>query len=103
VGVRALGRLSGPRPDLSRTRGRAQNLGHDEGPWDSQGFRFEIERIEDLGEALVALSTIRARGETSGADVALKWAHVVIYRSGDQQTRNYGSWDEALEAVGLRE
>jgi hypothetical protein len=34
--------------------------------------------------------------------VALKWAHVVTYRSGDQHTRNYGSWDEALEAAGLR-
>jgi ketosteroid isomerase-like protein len=73
------------------------------GPWDNQGFRFEIERIEDLGETVLALATIRARGKTSGVEVAIKWAHVVTYRSGDQQTRNYASWDEALEAVGLRE
>ena len=73
------------------------------GPWDNQGFRFEIERIEDLGETVIALATIRARGKGSGVGVARKWAHVVTYRSGDQQTRNYASWDEALEAVGLRE
>jgi hypothetical protein len=72
-------------------------------PWDNQGFHFEIERIEDLGATVLALATIRARGQTSGVGVALKWAHVVTYRSGDQQTRNYANWDEALEAVGLRE
>jgi hypothetical protein len=73
------------------------------GPWDNQGFHFEIERIEDLGETVLALSTIRARGQKSGVGVALKWAHVVTYRSGDQQTLNYANWEEALEAVGLRE
>jgi ketosteroid isomerase-like protein len=73
------------------------------GPWDNQGFRFEIERIEDLGETVLALATIHATGKESGVEVALKWAHIVTYRSGDQQTRNYASWDEALEAVGLRE
>jgi ketosteroid isomerase-like protein len=73
------------------------------GPWDNEGFRFEIERIEDLGETVLALATIRARGKSSGVEVALKWAHVVTYRSGHQQTRNYASWDEALEAAGLRE
>jgi ketosteroid isomerase-like protein len=73
------------------------------GPWDNQGFHFEIERIEDLGETVLALSTIRARGQTSGAEVELKWAHVVTYRGGDQRTRNYASWAEALEAVGLVE
>jgi ketosteroid isomerase-like protein len=73
------------------------------GPWDNEGFRFEIERIEDLGETVLALATIRARGKASGVEVALKWAHVVTYRSGHQQTRNYASWDEALEAAGLRE
>jgi hypothetical protein len=44
------------------------------GPWDNQGFRFKIERIEDLRETVLALATIRARGETSGADVTLMWA-----------------------------
>jgi ketosteroid isomerase-like protein len=72
-------------------------------PWDSQGFHFEIGRVEDLGETVLALATIRARGNQSGVEVAREWAHVVTYRGGDQQTRNYASWEEALEAVGLRE
>jgi SnoaL-like domain len=71
------------------------------GPWDNQGFRFKIERIEDLRETVLALATIRARGETSRRDAHVGF--VVTYRSGDQQTRNYASWDEALQAVGLRQ
>ena len=66
------------------------------GPWESQGFYFEIERVEDLRETVLGLATIRARGKQSGVEVARGWAHVVTVRGGDQQTRNYASWDEAL-------
>jgi hypothetical protein len=40
------------------------------GSWDSQGFHLEIERIEDLGETVLALLTMQARGKESGAEVA---------------------------------
>jgi SnoaL-like domain len=73
------------------------------GAWDSQGLHIEIERIEDLGDMVLALLTMRARGKESGVDVAIKWAHIITYGSGSQQIRSYANWDEALEAVGLRE
>jgi len=71
------------------------------GPWDGQGFYFEIERIEDLGDTVLALCTIRARGQTSGAPASRQWAHVLT--SDPDVTRNYPSWEEALEPVGLLE
>jgi SnoaL-like domain len=33
------------------------------GSWDSQDFHLEIERIEDLGETVLALLTMEARGK----------------------------------------
>ena len=73
------------------------------GPWADQGLHIEIERIEDLEDRVLALLTMRARGETSGAEVSIKWAHVITFSNGDTRIRSYASWDEALEAVGLRE
>lgn len=74
-----------------------------QGPWDKQGLRVEIERIEDLGDTVLALLTLQATGQASRTGVALRWGHVITDRGGDQQIRSYASWDEALEAVGLRE
>ena len=88
--------------DVYRGREGALRLWEDmRGPWDSQGFYFEIERIEDLGDTVLALCTIRARGQTSGAAATRKWAHVVT--ADPDVTRNYPTWEQALEAVGLRE
>jgi len=74
-----------------------------QGPWDNQGFHVHIERIEDLGDTALALLTLRARGQQSGTEVAVKWAHVITEKGDDQEIRSYASWDEALEAVGLAE
>jgi len=71
------------------------------GPWDSQDLHIEIERIEDLGESAVALLTMRARGETSGVDVSIKWAHVITDSGGDMRWRSYATHAAALDAVGL--
>ena len=66
------------------------------------GLYIEIDRIEDLGEnGVLALSTMRARGEKSGVEVGIKWAHVITFPSGDQHIRSYASWDDALKAAGL--
>ena len=98
---------SGLFPGVAETyRGRegARRLWEDmRGPWDSEGFHFEIERIEDLGDTLVALSTIHARGSASGAEASRPWAHVVTFDGDAIVTHNYPSWEAALEAVGLRE
>ena len=51
------------------------------GPWDNQALYVEIERVEDLGETVLALFTLRASGERSGVEVAIKWAHVITFRA----------------------
>jgi len=73
------------------------------GPWDDQGLLVAIDRIEDLGDTVLALFTMRGRGGSSGVPVAIKWAHVVTYSSGDEHIRSYTTWDDALKAVGLEE
>lgn len=91
--------------DTYRGREGARRLWEDmRGPWDSQGFHFDVERIEDLGDTVLALSTIRARGQTSGVEASLQWAHLVTFSHDDAiVTRNYASWKEALEAAGISE
>ena len=64
---------------------------------------MDIERIEDLGDRVVALIIFRATGR-DGIETARPWAHVVTFRSGEAVlTENYADWEEALEAVGLAE
>ncbi|TMK99256.1 MAG: nuclear transport factor 2 family protein [Actinobacteria bacterium] len=71
------------------------------GAWDERGLHIVIERIEDLGETVLALLTMQASGQSSGVPVAIKWAHVITFENGEQQIRSYASWDQALTAVGL--
>jgi SnoaL-like protein len=73
------------------------------GPWEGQGLHIAIDRIEDLGDTVLALETMGASGESSGVPVALKWAHVITFRDGDLHIRSYATWDAALKAVGLTE
>ena len=69
------------------------------GPWDH--FVVTIERIEDLGDTIVALVTFSVKGR-GGISTNRPWAHVVTYRDGVAiRTDNYPSWDEALRVVGL--
>ena len=71
------------------------------GPW--KDFSIRIDRIEDLGERLLALITFCVTGR-DGIETSSHWAHVVTYRDGfPTVTENYASWGDALEAVGLEE
>jgi SnoaL-like protein len=71
------------------------------GPWDNQDLHLAVERIEDLGETVVALLTMRASGGASGVPVGIQWAHVITVSGGDQRIPSYASWDDALQAAGL--
>jgi len=73
------------------------------GPWNDQDLHLAVERIEDLGDTVVALETMRASGGSSGVPVAIKWAHAITSSSGDLHIRSYATWEEALKAVGLEE
>ena len=63
-----------------------------------------VERIEDLDDRIVALLTFDGRGRGSGVEVSLRVGHVATVREGRLSTLvSIASWDETLEAVGLRE
>ena len=71
------------------------------GPWDNQDLHISVARIDDLGETVVALLTMRASGGASGVPVGIQWAHVITSTGGDQRIRSYASWDDAMQAAGL--
>jgi len=71
------------------------------GPWEN--FVITVERIEDLGDTVVALVTFSVNGR-GGISTNRPRAHVVTFRDGvSTRTDNYESWDEALKAVGREE
>jgi hypothetical protein len=72
-------------------------------PWADRGLLFTVERIEDLGDTVLALLDMQAGGDSSGVPVTQKWAHVVAFSNGDQHMRSYATWDEGLKAVGLEQ
>jgi ketosteroid isomerase-like protein len=68
------------------------------------GLRIEIEEYREVGERVVALGFARGAGTSSHVEVASAFAAVLLVR--DSQivlVDSYGNWEEALEAVGLRE
>ena len=69
-----------------------------------EDITVKVERIEDLGDRIVALLTFDGRGRGSGVEVSLRVGHVATVREGRlSKLVSIASWDEALEAVGLRE
>jgi len=67
-------------------------------------FRYEIDEWIDLGESILALGRIRARGGQSGATGMQSGAFVIQVRDGMIVSyRSYLSREAALEAAGLRE
>jgi ketosteroid isomerase-like protein len=69
-------------------------------PWES--LRIEADRVEDLGDAVLALFTFHGKGRDSGAEVTLRLANVFRFRDGlAVEQVSYADWDSALEATGL--
>jgi ketosteroid isomerase-like protein len=67
-------------------------------------FRYEFDDWVDLGESILALGRIRARGAQSGATGTQLGAVVIQVRDGMIVSyRSYLRREDALEAVGLRE
>jgi len=67
-------------------------------------FRFDESEIRDLGDSIVWLGHVHARGRTSQAEVDHAFAAHIRLR-GDEATRSeaFLTWHEALEAAGLSE
>jgi ketosteroid isomerase-like protein len=71
------------------------------GPWER--FAVAVERIEAVGDKVLALVTFRVHGR-DGIETSRRWAYVVSFSDGTPtRTDNFQSWDDALEAVGLAE
>jgi ketosteroid isomerase-like protein len=67
-------------------------------------YESMTEQIIDAGNEVVVLMTERGRGKGSGVEVERELAGVHTLRDGKiVRTRLFGSWDQALEAVGLSE
>jgi ketosteroid isomerase-like protein len=77
----------------------------DSGPWAGSPIHFEPERFFDVdGERVLVFARVSATGQGSGAPVEIRAAHEFTIRDGlVVRFKVYGSRDEALEAVGLRE
>jgi ketosteroid isomerase-like protein len=71
-------------------------------PWESAAsIQIAVDRVEDLGDTMVFLTTLRARAHDAGPETAIEVGYVLSDDQGVLRLRNYLSWDEALSAVGL--
>ena len=67
-------------------------------------FQIEYSEIRDLGDRLVASGRWLTRGEGSGAETGSPLAVVADFKNGMAiRVRTYRDFQDALEAVGLRE
>ena len=70
--------------------------------WES--FRFEATDLRDLGDRVLVLGDVRARGRVSGVEVNDRWGWIVELRRGRAASlRGFLDQREALEAAGLEE
>jgi len=69
-----------------------------------EDITVRVERIEDLDDRIVALLIFDGRGLGSGVEVSVRVGHVATVTEGRvSKLVSIGSWDETLEAVGLRQ
>jgi ketosteroid isomerase-like protein len=67
-------------------------------------FHIEISEVRDLGDRVVAIGHIRARGKESGAETETPYALVTEIKNGKTTAvRAYLDPKQALEAAGLKE
>jgi len=71
-------------------------------PWES--FRLEVERIVEGDECAAVALRFRAQGKGSGVLPDLRQGHVLRFEDGRVvKASANASFEEALEAAGLRE
>ena len=68
--------------------------------WES--FCFEATDLRDLGDRVLVLGDVRARGRGSGVEVDDRWGWIIECRDGRAiSLRGFMDHGEALEAAGL--
>jgi ketosteroid isomerase-like protein len=67
-------------------------------------FRYEVEEARDLGDRVLVRAHVFAHGTGSGLGLDGTMGHLWTFTDGRASRLDvYGSWQEALEAVGLSE
>jgi uncharacterized protein len=67
-------------------------------------MRITIERIEDLGDRVLTLGTFHGKAGGSSAEVQAESGWLHTFEDGlIVRLRSFATWNEALEAAGLRE
>jgi ketosteroid isomerase-like protein len=92
-------------PDSKPFRGREAFIEYAQG-WLAVFDQYVVEPSEyfDLGDCVVVVGRVTARGRGSGAETAGEDAWVYCFRDGQvTEYRECGTKSRALEAVGLRE
>jgi ketosteroid isomerase-like protein len=65
-------------------------------------IRIEFSEVRDLGDRVVAVGHMRARGKASGAETQTPWAYLAELRDGKGlRIQTYLDPEEALEAAGV--
>jgi hypothetical protein len=67
-------------------------------------FRLEESEIRDLGDSLVWLGRVHARGKASHVELDSAFAaHILLRDDKGIRAEAFLTWQEALEAAGLQE
>jgi hypothetical protein len=68
-------------------------------------WRVSLEDVRDVGDLVVAIGKVNARGRSSNIDLEFRTAIVVHFGADDRITRAriYATVDDALKAVGLEQ
>jgi hypothetical protein len=66
--------------------------------------RFEETRVRDVGDSVLWLGRVQMKGGASHVELDQEFANHVEVRDGQiVRAKAFLAWQEALEAVGLRE
>ena len=69
-----------------------------------QTYRLEVERIDDVGDRVVAIVREVARGRASGVEIDGRWGYAITLEEGQiVRIEAYRDAGLALEVTGLRE
>jgi len=86
-------------------RGRVDVAGAIAALWETwEVFRLEEAEVRDLGDSILWLGRVHIKGSTSRIELDQEFANHIEVRDGKiVRVKAFIAWQEALEAVGLRE
>ena len=97
--------LSPAAVERSVYRGHEEVIRGFDSVWDTwDEFSLEESEVRELGDAVVWLGTAHMRASTSGIEFTQEMANYMLLRAGKiVRAQAFLSWQQALEAAGLRE